>query len=617
MQLNPYFIIGLNFLLVSVLVSNAFGATPAAFPVDEGKSVLKSVRNSPAAVQPEQQVSVLADSMPAYTGVIYYKGEVLDEIRWVDHAGVKSKGIFSFPINKSKNYELYTPWKEGYSFYPEVVKFDENNTHQVFTAIRLSLHDELIYQFDFEKGVQNEVDKVLNEHELFSVHFRKEKGRGKVLSFNKPGAAVQFKRSPEFDTSKPFTISVWVNPDSVSGIHTLVSKGLVFSFKIRHGGVSFAGTGFNSVISDSLLVLKNEWQHLSCVCVPGYHVQFFRNGQLVHDEAFDSLRVNEQALTIGNNYSNEAFSGKIDKLMLWNRALSNEEIAMVYNERSRLNSLRRNFGWFLVLILPGLVVAYRLIQRKRKIRKTTFPEIQSVQQSAKKDTYQSTVCLFGDLHIPGPAGENLARQLSPRLKQLFVLLAIHPKGLSISRINSDLWPGIDEEKAKQSRNYAIQQLKKVLSANPALRLEYLSKNWILQFDENVKVDVLVLGEIEELLKHQTSHSLIDTYLTIVERGKFLPGIDNECFDAIKARISESISNHFSRWNVNASPKTALRLGSCLLLQDSLSEDGLGISVRALTALGRNGEALEMYQVFAKRYKNTYNEEFSAPLQSFL
>lgn len=587
MQLTPAFFVGLNFWLLSMVVAIAQGT---------------GVQN---------------DSVPAYSGEIYYKGEVLDGIRWIDHAGIKSNGIFRFPINKSKNYELYTPWKEGYSFYPEVVKFDENNTHQVFSAIKLSLYDELIYQFNFEKGVQNEVDKALNEHELFSVNFTNEKKRGKVMNFNRPGAAVQFKKSPEFDTSRPFTISVWVNPDSVTGIHTLVSKGLVFSFKIRRGGVSFAGTGFNSVISDSLLVLENEWQQLSCVCVPGYHVQFFRNGQLVHDEAFDSLRVNEQAITIGNNFSNESFSGKIDQLMLWNRALSVDEIAMVYNEGSRLNSLRRNFGWLFVLILPGLVVAYRVIQGKRKLRKTTGNEEQYVLQPATTDSHQSTICLFGDLYIPGFAGENLARQLTPRLKQLFVLLAIHPQGLSISRINSDLWPGIDEEKAKQSRNYAIQQLKKALSANPALRLEYLSKSWILQYDEHIKVDVLLLGEIEELLQQQSSDSLTDSYLTIVERGKFLPGIDNECFDAIKARISESISNHFSRWNVNASPKTALRLGSCLLLQDSLSEDGLSISVRAFTALGRNGEALEVYNIFTKRYKNTYNEEFSVSFQSLL
>lgn len=226
-------------------------------------------------LQSDKPVTDSLSQLPVYTGVIYYKGEVLNEIRWTDHAGIFSDGIFSFPRNSDKNYELYTPWKEGFSFYPEVVKFDENNTHQVFSAIKLALTDDLIYQYKFEKGIRNEVGKTLNEHELFFGEFRNEKGRGKVLCFDQKGAAIQFKRSPEFNTSKPFTISAWVNPDSVSGIHTLVSKGLVFSFKIRYGGLSFAGTGFNSVISDSILVKPGVWQHISCVYVPGYHVQLF------------------------------------------------------------------------------------------------------------------------------------------------------------------------------------------------------------------------------------------------------------------------------------------------------------------------------------------------------
>lgn len=566
-------------------------------------------------LQSNKPVTDSLSQLPVYTGVIYYKGEVLNEIRWTDHAGIFSDGIFSFPRNSDKNYELYTPWKEGFSFYPEVVKFDENNTHQVFSAIKLTLTDDLIYQFKFEKGIRNEVGKTLNEHELFFGEFRNEKGRGKVLCFDQKGAAIQFKRSPEFNTSKPFTISVWVNPDTVRGIHTLVSKGLVFSFKIRYGGLSFAGTGFNSVISDSILVKPGVWQHLSCVYVPGYHVQFFKNGQLVHNEAFDSLKVNEQALTIGNNFSNESFSGKMDDLMIWNRALSVDEIEMVYNQSSRTDAL--SAGWLLLLFVPGLLIVYFLVHRKRISPELKLPHAENLQRNAVNDHLKLTICLFGDLYIPGAGADNLARQLTPRLKQLFVLLALHPGGVSITRINNDLWPGVDEEKAKQSRNYAIQQLKKALAGNPAIRLEYLSKNWILQFDPNINVDVLMLNEIGEQLHEQLSIPLLDTYLSIAEKGKFLPGIDCECFDSIKAKVAETINTNALEWAGQVSPATALRLGSILLVQDSLSEEGLRISLRALTALGRNGEAMEVYQNFAKRYKNTYNTEFSASLQSFI
>lgn len=342
---------------------------------------------------------------------------------------------------------------------------------------------------------------------------------------------------------------------------------------------------------------------------------FFKNGQLVHNEAFDSLKVNEQALTIGNNFSNESFSGKMDDLMIWNRALSVDEIEMVYNQSSRTDAL--SAGWWWLLFVTGLLIVYLLIYRKRITPEVKLPHAENLQRNDVNDHLKLTICLFGDLYIPGAGSENLARQLTPRLKQLFVLLALHPGGVSITRINNDLWPGVDEEKAKQSRNYAIQQLKKALAGNAAIRLEYLSKNWILQFDPNINVDVLMLNEIGEQLHEQLSIPLLDTYLSIAEKGKFLPGIDCECFDSIKAKVAETINTNALEWAGQVSPATALRLGSILLVQDSLSEEGLRISLRALTALGRNGEAMEVYQNFAKRYKNTYNTEFSASLQSFI
>lgn len=140
-----------------------------------------------AVLQSDKPVNDSTNWLPVYSGEIYYKGEVLNEIRWIDHPGVTSDGIFSFPVHSGKYYELYTPWKEGFSFYPEVVKFDENNTHQVFSAIKLSLTDDLIYQFKFEKGIRNQVEETENEHELFSGNFEMKRGGVKYFVSTKRG----------------------------------------------------------------------------------------------------------------------------------------------------------------------------------------------------------------------------------------------------------------------------------------------------------------------------------------------------------------------------------------------------------------------------------------------
>lgn len=151
-----------------------------------------------------------------------------------------------------------------------------------------------------------------------------------------------------------------------------------------------------------------------------------------------------------------------------------------------------------------------------------------------------------------------------------------------------------------------------------VEINYYLKSWMLQIDDNVYVDLYEHDILEQQIISVTTnaYSFINNYLSIVERGKFMQGIDLEVFDSVKARVSDQIINSLLHLAENADSKLCLRLGNALLLHDSLNEDGLRLSLKALTELGRNGEAHATYNSFCKKYKNTYNEDFTASFSFF-
>lgn len=559
------------------------------------------------------EVADSINSTVRYAGRIIYNNELLKNVRWPNFDAKVTNGAFTFP-ESGGNYDLYTPWKEGYKFYPEVVKFERNHLFQEFVATKLELNDNLVYHFRFEKESQNTAENTAEKNLVFNTQFKTVSKHGKVAVFDKEGAAIQCENNRNFDTDKAFTVSVWVKPYKVDGIHTIVSKGQVFSAKIRKGGLSFAGTGFPSRITNTIKIKPNEWQHLSWICVPNYHVQFFVNGKLMEEMEFKTLVSSDQSVTIGNNFSNEDFKGEMDELHIWNRALSSDEIAEVYQQKTH-----SNLDTLLLLGICGcVVVLLSILYRKRKKQNTKKPA-PTITATLQPTKLKQAIFVFGPLSMHNELGEELTQQLTPKVKQLLLLLLIHKNGLSISRLNEEFWPGIDEEKAKQNRNYCIQQLKKMLAKIAGADIEYQSKNWVLTISDNVYVDIIEHEKLAKLIGSSTEQNptVTSAYISLVERGKFMQGVDIEAFDQYKAKISNQITDCLLLLAINADSKTRLRMGNALLLHDSLQEDGLRLSLKSLTELGRNGEAHEIYNSFCKKYKNTYNEDFSSTFSSFI
>lgn len=543
-----------------------------------------------------------------YTGIVKSEDKTLKNLHWkFNKSYSESNGIFSFPHLKM-DYGLYIPWKEGYKFYPEVIKFDINTQHYDISAIRLKLEEQMIYHFKFDKEALNEADKK-GEAQLFEMQFKNEPKRGKVAHFNNKNAGIQLNNLYQFSSSRPFTILAWVKPTNTKRIQTILSKGEVFSAKIRFNDLSFAGTTFNSKISSSYKIKSNIWQQITYVYVPDYHIQFFINGQLIFEDEIRQIPDNDQSLTIGNNFSNEYFQGEMDDLKVWTRALSKEEIEQLYYLRPDNFNI---FNLFYVFIPIIMIFIIQLIRKRKKKTNSLTAKLEIAEADVLNEKEIKKICLFGHFSIINETGENLTKHFSPKVKQLFLLLLINKNGVTIQTINDELWPGSDEEKAKQNRNFNIQQIKKIIINIPGIQLEYKAKHWKLEISEDILVDYFVFDSISKELfaNNYTNFKNIPEYISIVERGRFLQGTDAEMFDVIKSKTADTIIEQLLKIADKADNKLKIRLGNILLLQDSLSEEGLKLAVKSLSDSGRKGEANELYHSFVKRYQKIYNEEFS-------
>lgn len=561
-----------------------------------------------------QSVKV-ADSLnktPRFSGKIFFKNKISDNTYLTNGQNTTFNGSFNFP-RVNKFWELFIPWKEGYKFYPEVSKFDNMHSYQEFIATKLSLEDDLLYQNSFDNGSKNDVDNNNSREEIFLVKFKAEKKRGDVAVFNTPNAAIQLEKNTNLSTEKPFSISVWVKPYRVNGIHTILSKAEIFSVKIRYDHLSFAGTGFQSKISTTKKIEPNVWQHLTYVCIPNYHVQFFVNGHLIYEDEMNKLLSNDKSITIGNNFSNEGYWGEMDELRVWNRALSKEEVADLYTNNSRSNSTIWMYWIVTILSLIGTLLFIVRTKKNKKIVATVVSPAEWKQKS------KQNIFLFGGLSVHNNFGDELTTQFAPKVKQLFLLLLLQPKGLSISQINEELWPGTEEEKAKQNRNYIIQQLKRNLADIKFVTLEYQTKIWALKIEDDVFIDIEEHKKLVRLINSNMheSQNLADAYVSLIERGKFLQGIDMEAFDPYKSKVADQIIESVLLFSNHADNKMSLRLGNALLLHDCLNEDGLRLSLSSLVKMGRNGEAHTLYDSFCKKYKTSYDENFPTEFSVFL
>lgn len=165
---------------------------------------------------------------------------------------------------------------------------------------------------------------------------------GNAMKFNGASSMVVVNDSASLDLAGPLTLEAWINPSNISGWKNIVSKnmagGVVYSLYANSDWNSLTGviySGGEKMMGGGSTLPVNVWTHVA-MTYDKATMRIFVNGQQVSSKAVTgAVLTSTGKLTIGGNYtwSDEFFAGNIDELRIYNRALSQGEIAADMNKR--------------------------------------------------------------------------------------------------------------------------------------------------------------------------------------------------------------------------------------------------------------------------------------------
>jgi hypothetical protein len=160
---------------------------------------------------------------------------------------------------------------------------------------------------------------------------------------------------PAFALNNALTVAAWVNPQ-LARTGSVVSKQqqgkTAFELVYDRNKVTFHVTVLKArgsqVVSSSIAIPVGSWSHVAGV-YDGQFVRLFRDGvQVGQVSAPGGIADVGGPVSIGNNHNGQFFSGRIDEVQLFNRALQEFEIADL--------SCLRNPATFAVTPLSGPAV---------------------------------------------------------------------------------------------------------------------------------------------------------------------------------------------------------------------------------------------------------------------
>jgi len=166
---------------------------------------------------------------------------------------------------------------------------------------------------------------------------------GKALSLDGVDDYVEVADSESLDITDEITIVVWAKPDGANEMGYLVAKGNPAAD--QRYNLYWYGTDDRLVFwesgsertSDKVFVDDNVWVQATIV-IDGTTLKFYRNGVSAGTKTLSNpLESNSDALRIGHRVGDPSdarcFKGIIDEVRIYNRALSENEIKMLYYNR--------------------------------------------------------------------------------------------------------------------------------------------------------------------------------------------------------------------------------------------------------------------------------------------
>lgn len=256
-------------------------------------------------------------------------------------------------------------------------------------------------------------------------------------------------------------------------------------------------------------------------------------------------------------------------------------------------------------------------------RRETEP--QSHSQTVVSDAYLeeepaptgSFIYLFGNFDILDKEGNSIVAQLSPLLKELFLVILFHSivqqTGIASKKLNEYFWNNKSDKDANNNRSVNIAKLKNVLENVESLSILNDRGRWFIQYDPAiVQIDLVAfLNLINQ--RDNVGRCTIRKVLTLFKKGSLLKNTEYHWLDEFKSKISnmaiDALTGFAGSLDLAKDTELNIEIANAIFSFDPINEQALSIKCKALAAIGRHSLAQSTYQHYCKEYQKMYGEPF--------
>ncbi|TCC99589.1 galactose oxidase [Pedobacter hiemivivus] len=251
--------------------------------------------------------------------------------------------------------------------------------------------------------------------------------------------------------------------------------------------------------------------------------------------------------------------------------------------------------------------------------------LKPVSEKKMVEECKSSIFLFGDMQVFDKQGQEITKQFTPLIKELFLVILLYTirweRGISSEKLKELLWFDKSDESARNNRSVNIAKLKSILEKIEHCTVSKETGYWKIICDfESVYVDYQQYFEIIKD-KKKLNKEKISELAKIIKRGPFLPNTSYEWMDPFKAEISNEIIDtylHFAHSIVIADdPELLIELANYIFYFDSVNEEAMVIKCKALAHLGKHSQSKNTYESFCKEYKLLYGDDFDKSFNDIL
>lgn len=358
-----------------------------------------------------------------------------------------------------------------------------------------------------------------------------------------------------------------------------------------------------------------------------------------------------KVITIGNKFWERSANKWMYSYLHYNKA-TNEFISVIFDStkvelfsinyppisESQITSLEKldideNYPSVFFLAAAGIIsVAFILIYYRRKKVKILRNEEENSYVGREVDTsrvhFKNSVKLFGGLRIYDKDGKEIAQTLSPKLKEIFLLILMrsinnHHNGITSEELSSIIWRDSSQESVKSSRGVAINKLRKIFSSVDGIDLEFSDKLWTVKINNGSSCNYTEYLKFCDV--HKKGNGIVEDsalmLMNIVDGGEFLKGISYEWLDSIKFSINNEVIGYLKQYcdreKAGNNDETLLKLCDVILAFDSVDTDAIKFKIKTLTSQGKLHIAKSTYGLFVAEYKRLYDENYPLSFEEII